>query len=376
MIRGRQKGHVLELLYGAAALLYVRLMATLTLSLYRVALANWIRSVASAEVATALAYAAAVAVVLLAGLSVIGDIRTDAAGREARYEFLGAALDDWRKALGAENVVDDLENRRAAERATFATSALIPALIRPGSREDVQECVRIARKHGVPIYSSQSRLQLGVRLARAACRRLRRHGVGRLDRIRAFDEALAYVTVGPGVTPGMLHEFLEQRGSRLNLPVVGSSVRASLVGNALERGAGAGPGGYRADNVCDLEIVLPDGCSFLTLASLRAPRGSRTICGSWIRWAVLSVELRRRYSDDVLADVAGAHPKSAISRPKARKLCLALSSEGLRGLFSARRHPTLFQHPQRLSDARGAPAISLGCAGWPHAVSALAARAN
>ena len=72
---------MLELLYGVAALLYVCLMATLTLSLYRVALANWIRSVASAEVATALAYAAAVAVVLLAGLSVIGDIRTDVAGR-------------------------------------------------------------------------------------------------------------------------------------------------------------------------------------------------------------------------------------------------------------------------------------------------------
>ncbi len=172
---------------------------------------------------------------------------------------LSAALAEWRQALGAANVIDDIASRRALERATFATSTRVPALIRPGSREEVQACMRIARRHRIAVYpvSRGCNWGFGSRVPPADCCVVME--LARLDRIRAFDEALAYVTVEPGVTSGMLHKYLEDRGSRLRLPLIGSSPRASLVGNALERGAGAGPGGYRADNVCNLEVVLPDG---------------------------------------------------------------------------------------------------------------------
>ena len=246
---------------------------------------------------------------------------------------LGAALDDWQKALGAENVVDDLENRRAAERATFATSALIPALIRPGSREDVQECVRIARKHGVPIYpvSRGCNWGFGSRVPPAdGCVVME---LARLDRIRAFDEALAYVTVEPGVTPGMLHEFLEQRGSRLNLPVVGSSVRASLVGNALERGAGAGPGGYRADNVCDLEIVLPDG-SLLSNAGEFASttRLTHDLCGPGFDGLFFQSNFGVVTAMTFWLTSLGAHPQVCYFAAQGEETLSALV-EGLRGLL-------------------------------------------
>jgi 4-cresol dehydrogenase (hydroxylating) len=52
--------------------------------------------------------------------------------------LLPLALQAWRDVLGDEHVVTTLKARRAAERATFATTQRIPAILRPGSRRDDQ----------------------------------------------------------------------------------------------------------------------------------------------------------------------------------------------------------------------------------------------
>jgi putative peptide zinc metalloprotease protein len=91
------RGHVVELVYGAAALLYIAIVAVVTLTVSRVALAKWIESVASKQAASALSYAAAGAVVLLASLSVIAELRT--ASRHSEYGVVAAR----RPAPGASN---------------------------------------------------------------------------------------------------------------------------------------------------------------------------------------------------------------------------------------------------------------------------------
>jgi len=48
------------------------------------------------------------------------------------------ALTEWSRALGPGNVVTDAPLLRAAETGTFASSHRIPAIIRPGSRQEVQ----------------------------------------------------------------------------------------------------------------------------------------------------------------------------------------------------------------------------------------------
>ena len=172
---------------------------------------------------------------------------------------LTRALEAWRKVVGPEHVLTDPAALSTAETATFSTSNRIPAIIRPGSREEVRACVRVANEQRTPIYpvSTGKNWGYGSRVpARDGCVLME---FRRLDRITDYDETLAYVTVEPGVTFRRLHEFLVARNSNLMLSVTGSTLDSSPVGNALERGAGSGPYADRAAHVCGFEVVLATG---------------------------------------------------------------------------------------------------------------------
>jgi 4-cresol dehydrogenase (hydroxylating) len=172
---------------------------------------------------------------------------------------LAVALDAWRSLLGAPHAVDSGAELDAAATATFATAHRPLAILRPRTREEVQDVVRIANRHGVPLYvvSSGKNWGFGSRVPPAAgCVLVE---LARLDRIVEFDEELGYLTVEPGVTFGAAYAFLKERQSRLFLSSTGASPAASLIGNALERGDGSGPYGDRFAHVCGLEVVLPTG---------------------------------------------------------------------------------------------------------------------
>lgn len=168
------------------------------------------------------------------------------------------ALASWADLLGAEYVIDAGDQLDAASTSTFATHQQVTAILRPGSRAEVQQCVRIARRFSVPVYPISSGRNWGY-----GSRVPARNGVlldlGRLNRIVDFDEDLAYVTVEPGVTQRHLYEFLRARGSRLWMDTTGASPECSIVGNTLERGFGHTPMGDHAGQACGLEVVLPDG---------------------------------------------------------------------------------------------------------------------
>jgi 4-cresol dehydrogenase (hydroxylating) flavoprotein subunit len=169
------------------------------------------------------------------------------------------ALTAWSAALGPENVVTGEPSLRAAETATFASTHRIPAIIRPGNRQEVQECLRIATRFATPVYpiSSGRNWGYGSRIPPAdGCVLM---DLGRMDRIVDFNEALAYVTVEPGVTQAQLYAFLEERGSKLWMDATGSSPQCSLIGNAVERGFGHTPYGDHFAHACGLEVVLPTG---------------------------------------------------------------------------------------------------------------------
>lgn len=169
------------------------------------------------------------------------------------------ALVAWRDALGSDHVIVDVGERAAAEQTTFATTQRIPAILRPGSREEVQQCLRIARAHGVSVHPVSRGKNWGY-----GSRVPPRDGIvllelGRMNRIVEHDEELAYLTVEPGVTFEQAHAYLREKGSRLVLAAIGGPPQASLVGNALQRGDGAGLHGDAFSHVCGLEVVLPDG---------------------------------------------------------------------------------------------------------------------
>ena len=176
-----------------------------------------------------------------------------------RSDTYALALDQWRHALGGEFVADDPQSLASAETATFATRHRIPAILRPGTEAEVQECVRIANESGSALYpiGSGKNWGYGSRVPPAdACALL---DLSRLDRILDFNEQLGYVTVEPGVTQGRLYTFLKERASRLWMDATGSSPDCSLIGNAMERGFGHTPHGDHFSYVCGLRVILPTG---------------------------------------------------------------------------------------------------------------------
>lgn len=172
---------------------------------------------------------------------------------------LAGALHAWGGLLGPDGVTTDPRLLREAETATFASDRSVPAIIRPRSRDEVQWCLKVASRFGVPVHaqSAGKNWGYGSRVPPSdGCVLL---DLGRLDRILDYDEALAYVTVEPGVTFAQVERFLRERGSDLTLSAPGSTAHASVVGNVVERGIATGLDGDRVGQVCGFEVVLPDG---------------------------------------------------------------------------------------------------------------------
>lgn len=190
------------------------------------------------------------------------------------------ALDEWRAALGPENVETTSSELREAETTTFATSQSVPAILSPGSVEEIQACLQIANRFGTPVYpvSTGRNWGYGSRVPPQTGAALL--NLSRLNKIVAFDEKLAYVTVEPGVTQRQLYRFLQDRRSKLWMDATGSSPDCSLIGNTMERGFGHTPLGDHASHVCGFQVVLPTG-DIIETGSARFP-GSLT--ASVVRW--------------------------------------------------------------------------------------------
>jgi len=174
-------------------------------------------------------------------------------------ENLNTALQGWRQILGNDNVITCPEHLDKAARATFATRQRIPAILRPGDRQQVSDSLRIASNHGISIYPISKGLNWGYGSRVPSGDGCVLLDLRRLNQIVDFSEELAYVTVEPGVTQQQLVDFLGTKQSRLMLSVTGAPPTASLIGNAVERGIGKGVYGDRFAHVCGLEVVLADG---------------------------------------------------------------------------------------------------------------------
>jgi 4-cresol dehydrogenase (hydroxylating) len=173
-----------------------------------------------------------------------------------RYD---SATRHWSDIVGPDHVITSPSQLRAAETGTFGTGHRIPAIVRPGSREEVQQCLRVANRFTVPVYpiSSGRNWGYGSRIpATSGCVLL---DLGRMNRIVDYDEDLGYVTVEPGVTQAQLQTFLAERHSRSWMDSTGASPHCSLIGNAVERGFGHTPYGDHFAHSCNLEVVLPQG---------------------------------------------------------------------------------------------------------------------
>jgi 4-cresol dehydrogenase (hydroxylating) len=192
------------------------------------------------------------------------------------------ALADWTDVLGSEHVITDRDRLDSAQTTTYATHQVIPAILRPSCREQVQECLRIANKYRVGVYpvSSGKNWGYGSRVPVDEVSALL--DLSRMNHILDFREDLAYVTVEPGVTQSQLSAFLREQKSNLWMDASGGSPESSLIGNTMERGFGHTPYGDHFAHSCGLEVILPTGERIETGFS----RFPDTKTGPLYRWGV------------------------------------------------------------------------------------------
>lgn len=134
------------------------------------------------------------------------------------------------------------------------------AVLFPSGTAQVQAIVQLANRHHTPLFpvSTGWNLGLGTRAPMKAGQvvvDLSR----RMNRILEIEEELGYCVVEPGVSFTAMHEELQRRGSRLMISPTAGPPLGGLLGNALDKGGGAGPMGSHFDNICGMEVVLGNG---------------------------------------------------------------------------------------------------------------------
>jgi 4-cresol dehydrogenase (hydroxylating) len=195
---------------------------------------------------------------------------------------LGLAIRQWEDNLGPEYVISDQQILRAAECATYLTTQKIAAIIRPGTREELQKCLRTATRHKIAVYPLSSGKNWGYGSRVPPTTQSAIIDLSRINRITDFDENLGYVTVEPGVTQRQLFAFLQEQRSNLWMDATGSSPDCSLIGNTMERGFGHTPYGDHASFVCGLEVMLANG----DLVETGYARFPKTRLGPLNRWGL------------------------------------------------------------------------------------------
>lgn len=164
-------------------------------------------------------------------------------------------------ALGADAVNNSAAERADVGRHTLPAPDHLPdAVLYPASTADVETIVKLANEHRVALFpiSTGRNLGLGSRTPMAPGQVVVELGK-RMNTIVEINDDLGYAVVEPGVTFNTMYDELTRRGSALMMSPTAGPPDGSLLGNAVDKGGGAGPLGSHFDNVCGMEIVLGNG---------------------------------------------------------------------------------------------------------------------
>lgn len=176
-----------------------------------------------------------------------------------------AAIAEFAEVVGAEWVFTEADTvdtyrdayspLRGEEEEKYASAAVAPTTV-----EQVQQIVGIANRYSIPLYT----ISTGRNLAYGGSAPVYSGSVvldlKRMNRILEVNEDLAYALVEPGVSYFDLYRYIRERGLKLWIDCADTGW-GSLIGNALERGAGRTMLPYR-DHFgahCGMEVVLGNG---------------------------------------------------------------------------------------------------------------------
>ena len=176
-----------------------------------------------------------------------------------------AAIAAFVEVVGAAHVLhDDDELLPYAVSLDPAGDVFPSAVVRPANADEVRGIVLAANEHRVPLHPISRGRQHGLGLATAVEPAAVTVDLGRMDAVCEYDAELGYVVIEPGVTFAQLYAYLRERDAPYWLSPTSGPVDASVIGNALDKGAGYTPLGFHFGNLIGLEVVLGDGRVLVT----------------------------------------------------------------------------------------------------------------
>jgi len=134
------------------------------------------------------------------------------------------------------------------------------AAVAPDGVEQVQQVVRIANTHRIPIYPVSTGKNLGYGGSAPAYSASVVLDLKRMNRIIEVNEKSAYALVEPGVSYFDLYRYIQEKGLKLWVDVPDPGW-GSPIGNSLDRGGGYLMPQFRNhfDSHCGMEVVLANG---------------------------------------------------------------------------------------------------------------------
>jgi 4-cresol dehydrogenase (hydroxylating) len=177
---------------------------------------------------------------------------------------LPKALAEWQIILGVSQVLLAEAASLTYGEDTGGAHRQIAAALRIVDSNLLPSVMQVAQRHQVPVYPISTGQNWGYGTAlpvRDGCVII---DLGGLNKIVHFDAEFGVVTLEPGVTQGMLAQYLDAGNHPYLVPVTGAGPSCSLLGNALERGYGVTPHTDHFSAVTDIEAVLADGSLYRT----------------------------------------------------------------------------------------------------------------
>ena len=171
------------------------------------------------------------------------------------------AIDDFAAAVGEDAVLtSDEDLREFRDPFAFATwdDYTASAVVMPETVEQIQDVVRIANRHKVPLWTHSTGRNNGYggpapRVKGSVIVSLRR-----MNRVLEINEECGYAVVEPGVRWSDLYEAIQAGGHKLMLSIADLGW-GSVVGNTLDHGITYLPQAMDMAAQCGMEVVLPNG---------------------------------------------------------------------------------------------------------------------
>jgi len=174
---------------------------------------------------------------------------------------LSRALDGFIAAVGAGHVLTgEADLREFRDPFAYETwdDYTASAIVMPETVEEIQEIVRVANRHTIPLWTHSTGRNNGYGGPAPRVRGSVILSLRRMNRVLEINEELGYAVVEPGVRWSDLYDAIQAGGHKLMLscPDLGWG---SVIGNTLDHGITYLPQAVDMAAPCGMEVVLPSG---------------------------------------------------------------------------------------------------------------------